>query len=635
MEKEIERNIEHNGIGLLKNLILELTSREISILQIAQDNTGVITLNNNDCLWIEQLSRASLENEEYFPRLETPKNFNFLYVQSYIIRSYLLLCRINHRHIAQKYQFYIPRKVHITTTENNDPIFNELPNPEFEDEWNHLKEMNLDKLYNGYNFLRRIIDLLKSSSDDSSKINLFTFIQSNDNQNELSQQFEKYQIKDFPLIHLNYVCQLYEKSINHFQHSFITISQSLRIPIDPNLNEQLDQIFDTAFNPSDENQDKEKLQFSIRRITDFLNDLKGIEDQLLNQSTQLLTQTCEYLSIENPILQLIPADVKCQNYVPLGIKLIEIRSKLQEKTIHIEEKDTKLWNEKFDIQDSEQQNIFQIFKKQNLDFLLPLPESSSPIANPVSSTSNLIGDDKETDRLLMDFDDFSPALEKPLATRDFLGKLDYTSLFELNIRSVLITPSTLFKKILQSTEIPSTPMAALRFPITHANGTMEKYLCKIENLSEQFKKIFEEKKYDFDQFVIIDQNQLFVNFMNENQATSKPYISSEYRIIEKTLLIPIILEFQEKQMKYLVTKETQISSIINRFIIDQAFNFTSSNIFLGFFDALGKYIEEDNSINNIYRPNDTSRIKIIQYDNTQNKLCEVILRPKEGIDISH
>ncbi len=88
-------------------------------------------------------------------------------------------------------------------------------------------------------------------------------------------------------------------------------------------------------------------------------------------------------------------------------------------------------------------------------------------------------------------------------------------------------------------------------------------------------------------------------------------------------------------MKYLVTKETQISSIINRFIIDQAFNFTSSNIFLGFFDALGKYIEEDNSINNIYRPNDTSRIKIIQYDNTQNKLCEVILRAKEGIDISH
>jgi hypothetical protein len=178
-------------------------------------------------------------------------------------------------------------------------------------------------------------------------------------------------------------------------------------------------------------------------------------------------------------------------------------------------------------------------------------------------------------------------------------------------------------------------MAALRFTITHANGTMEKYLCRIENLSEQFKKIFEEKKYDFDQFVIIDQNQLFVNFINETQNTSTPYISSEYQIIEKTLLIPIILEFQQKQMKYLVTKETQISSIINRFIIDQAFNFTSSNIFLGFFDALGKYIEDDNSINNVYRPNDTSRIKIIQYDNTQNKLCEVILRPKEGIDISH
>ncbi len=133
----------------------------------------------------------------------------------------------------------------------------------------------------------------------------------------------------------------------------INISHLLRIPIDTNLNEQLDQQFDKVFRPFDDNQDKEKLQFTINKITDFLNDLKDSEDRLLHQSSQSLKQTCENSHIGNSILELILRDLKCQNYVPLCNKLIKIRSKLQEKTIHIEEKDKKLWNKNFDIQLSE------------------------------------------------------------------------------------------------------------------------------------------------------------------------------------------------------------------------------------------------------------------------------------------
>jgi hypothetical protein len=39
-------------------------------------------------------------------------------------------------------------------------------------------------------------------------------------------------------------------------------------------------------------------------------------------------------------------------------------------------------------------------------------------------------------------------------------------------------------------------------------------------------------------------------YTNENNNTSIPYLSPEYRIIEKTALIPVILQFQEKRIKY-------------------------------------------------------------------------------------
>ncbi|CAF4202353.1 unnamed protein product, partial [Rotaria sordida] len=94
-------------LGSLKDIICELSKREISILQIAQENMGIITLNKMNCQWTEQLSQASLENENnYFLTIDTTLKFNFLYVQSYLIRTYLLYCHINYQHIKGKYQCY-------------------------------------------------------------------------------------------------------------------------------------------------------------------------------------------------------------------------------------------------------------------------------------------------------------------------------------------------------------------------------------------------------------------------------------------------------------------------------------------------------------------------------------------------
>ena len=82
MEKEFNNNPNHTH-GALKDLINDITSKQVSILQVANDNTGVISLNEKDCQWIEQLSQASLINDEeqYFITSNSRLKFDFIYVE--------------------------------------------------------------------------------------------------------------------------------------------------------------------------------------------------------------------------------------------------------------------------------------------------------------------------------------------------------------------------------------------------------------------------------------------------------------------------------------------------------------------------------------------------------------------------
>ncbi|CAF4746628.1 unnamed protein product, partial [Rotaria sp. Silwood2] len=159
------------------------------------------------------------------------------------------------------------------------------------------------------------------------------------------------------------ICRLYEQSINHFQHTFINVSDLIRVPLDKKLNNELDHILKSSFISSNDHTKKEEFQVKIRTITEFLNDLKDTEDVLVSQWAQSFTETCEYLGIENLIVKLIPQEIKCENYVPLCLKLIDIRSQLQEQTFDIEEKTIHLWSARFDISNISQsnENSFQIF----------------------------------------------------------------------------------------------------------------------------------------------------------------------------------------------------------------------------------------------------------------------------------
>jgi hypothetical protein len=571
----MKQSNENNGFNLLKDLINKLSLKNLSILQIVQENTGVIALNVNDCLWIERLSRASLENEEeYFPKFDKQFHFNFLYIQFYIIRSYLLVCPINYQHIHEKYQCYTHRPMILPTDKQTfDQSSFLLTNPQF----HYLQEMTLSKLYHGFHLLQEIIDMFKRDQQDFSNVNLLEFIQTIDNRNELLRQIETYEIRDFQLYLIDDVCQLYEQLINNFHSSIINISSSLRVPMNQEQNDKLDQSFDRTFLQSSHQKKTDELQSTIRTITEFLNELKDMEDILSQKSSQSLTQTYKDIYMEDSIFDSLLDEIKCENYISIIIKFIEIRSKLQEQIINKDEENNETWDIKF----------------------------SDP--------------DEIVD---------SPPITPDPPTPD----CPYRSLFELSIKSIPLTPSILFNEIRNQIEPTSPPIQELHFTIRYIDGTSQKYPRQIDELYNQFKQIFEEKKYNSNQFVIIDQNHLFVDFTNEDTNTLVPYISEEYHVIDKTRLIPVVLEFDDRQMQYFATKECRISSILHRFIIDQELQMTSDEMFLGFFDQFGIYIEEDHSIKNIYQ--DGIQIKVIQCENQTNKLSEVTLRSKEGIEIS-
>ena len=55
------------------------------------------------------------------------------------------------------------------------------------------------------------------------------------------------------------------------------------------------------------------------------------------------------MSIDNMVLDGMSDQIKCENYVTLCIHFIRMRTILRERIVTIEEKQSKLWNEYFNI----------------------------------------------------------------------------------------------------------------------------------------------------------------------------------------------------------------------------------------------------------------------------------------------
>ncbi|CAF1461212.1 unnamed protein product [Didymodactylos carnosus] len=286
---------------------------------------------------------------------------------------------------------------------------------------------------------------------------------------------------------------------------------------------------------------KEELQDKIRTITEFLNDLKNIENCFSRLWAESLTEICALLYIENPIITLLPKEIKCENYVPLCLKLIEIRSQLQERMIDIEEKTIDLWNARFDIPDTDQpkENSFNIFRNKTDDVigldpnLIFTPDPQLP-TTPKPTTPM---DPFDWEGLIP----LGPASPSPPLPVVYEKTINYTSLFKLKI--TLISFPILFEKSRIQVEQLASKTQNTRFVITFKDGKQTKYHCsKPEKFYMQLKKIFDEKKYDLNTIGIIDSNQILVDFMKTNVNNSLPIIEEEYHIKEKRLLISIILE---------------------------------------------------------------------------------------------
>ncbi|CAF5143081.1 unnamed protein product [Rotaria sp. Silwood1] len=314
--------------------------------------------------------------------------------------------------------------------------------------------MYLDKPYHGHNFLRQIATILRHNSDDHSSKGLYEFVESGTEENaHLREQLERYEIKDFQLCYIDHVRQLYEKSIGGFQYLFTDVPHLLHTPIDEQSHNELNQIIESALNLTNENLQIDEIQSIVQRITEFSNELKAIENTLLEQSTRSLREICEYITVENPIISLIPDVIKCEHYVSLNIYLIQLRSILQERTINIQEREATIWSENFDLQSDAQQQDRKRSCYQ--DYLTPMTtvdndqkENDSDEWSLLPIKTEDLVDNTNNETLNVIDRELEPKLEFEVVQNieDEISS-EYRSLFKLSIRFVPLTCSTLVQQV--------------------------------------------------------------------------------------------------------------------------------------------------------------------------------------------
>ncbi|CAF4341002.1 unnamed protein product, partial [Rotaria sp. Silwood2] len=105
---------------------------------------------------------------------------------------------------------------------------------------------------------------------------------------------------------------------------------------------------------------------------------------------------------------------------------------------------------------------------------------------------------------------------------------------------------------------------------------------------------------------IIDPNEMLVDFMTANVNNILPSI---------------------EKSEYFVTEKATLTTILNRFIVDQQLKFTPPETYFSVFDSLGQLITEDCSIDKIYRAPEqkSTQIQVVLCKQNTNICCEVTL----------
>ncbi|CAF1299608.1 unnamed protein product [Rotaria magnacalcarata] len=638
LQRELNSN-ENYSDSVLKLLVNEMTSKEISILQVASYDIGIIALNEKDCEWIERLCQASLTSneEQAFINVNSSFTFDFEYVQSQIIRTYLLLCRINYQPIIQKYQCYTPQSsANLTTADNENLDLDEkylipFTDEQLDNEWNYLKTVSLDKLYHAYTLLKQIAVTLKTYPDNMiSSTSLFNYVRSTDQDNDILERMQQYEIKDFPLCHFQCVIKLYAQLINEFEHLFTDVSPLRRIPIDTHLNAELIKQLDEHIVRVNNESDMDKIQTMIQAITQLLNDLKNFKDSILQQSSQSFVETCHHLAIENPILEWIPSGIRCENYVPLNIHLVRVRSILQEQKINIEEKTIILWQEQTNELEETDENPVQPYPYMNDPSDVMESEEANnqnPPSSPYIMEENSIN---ETD--LFHASSSSPR-ENIVEASNVKEPLMYSSLFKLDMQLVPCSSLNFLQQLheyrMERIEQAIVTTKAAKFTINHPEGKPTGFMCKVEKFQERLRKIFDDHHYDHDQYVLVDKNEIFVDF-NKDEFHSSQISFFEYRIVERKHLICVEFQYHSSTIECLTTSTNRIATVIKHFIDANQLKDNTADTYLCFCDQYGACIE-DVSVQYLHENKERKVTIIVKRMTSANDiLCEIHLTNEEN-----
>ncbi|CAF2184712.1 unnamed protein product [Rotaria magnacalcarata] len=203
----------------------------------------------------------------------------------------------------------------------------------------------------------------------------------------------------------------------------------------------------------------------------------------------------------------------------------------------------------------------------------------------------------------------------------------------ISIKSVPLTSSPFAKKIPEQQEqIEESFTKARRFTINFPDGRSQAFFWRGEKICEQFKKIFDDNTYDLNNLVVVDNKQIFIDFINNNRLPHR--LVPQYDIIQRDLLISIHFYYKNNTFKYLIKPNCEIADIIDHFIGENNIRSTSPDAYLCFFDKLGKIIQAG-KMNEILKVNDSSlpfHVTVEEMTSSTSELCDLTIQLSKAED---
>ncbi|CAF1658943.1 unnamed protein product [Didymodactylos carnosus] len=98
--------------------------------------------------------------------------------------------------------------------------------------------------------------------------------------------------------------------------------------------------------------------------------------------------------------------------------------------------------------------------------------------------------------------------------------------------------------------------------IIHPDEKKSSHLLKKEKLFEQFQKIFKDKGYSCETLIPVDKYHIGLDLKDDNPSLP-PDFPLEYSILQRTSLIQVKVEYEEKSVDYFTKSECPMINIFS------------------------------------------------------------------------